>query len=41
MALIEMGFMTNAAEDRYMASSEGQKEMAEGLANGIDAYFGY
>ena len=41
VALIEMGFMTNAAEDRYMASSEGQKEMAEGLADGIDAYFGY
>lgn len=39
--LIELGFMTNGAEDRYMSSTSGQKEIAEGLAAGIDAYFGY
>lgn len=39
--LIELGFMTNATEDRYMASASGQKEMVNGLADGIDAYFGY
>ena len=40
VALIEMGFMTNSSDDRYMASSKGQKKMAEGLADGLDAYFG-
>lgn len=39
--LIELGFMTNAAEDRYMSSASGQKEMVQGMADGIDAYFGY
>lgn len=41
VALLEMGFMTNAREDRYMSSKEGQKSMVQGMANGIDAYFGY
>lgn len=39
--LIELGFMTNAADDRYMASAAGQKKMVAGLADGIDAYFGF
>lgn len=39
--LIELGFMTNADEDRYLSSASGQKEMVQGLADGIDAYFGY
>lgn len=39
--LIELGFMTNASDDRYMSSVSGQKEMVQGLADGIDAYFGY
>lgn len=39
--LIELGFMTNPSDDRYMASAAGQKKMAAGLANGIDAYFGF
>lgn len=39
--LIELGFMTNAGEDRYMASAAGQKAMVKGMADGIDAYFGY
>ena len=37
--IVEMGFMTNPDEDLYLASEEGQKAIAEGLANGIDAYF--
>lgn len=39
--LIELGFMTNSTEDRYMASASGQTKMVKGLADGIDAYFGY
>ena len=39
--LMEMGFMTNAADDRFMASASGQKKMVTGLADGIDAYFGF
>lgn len=39
--LIELGFMTNSTEDRYMASASGQKAMVKGMADGIDAYFGY
>lgn len=39
--LIELGFMTNPSDDRYMASAAGQKKMAAGLADGIDAYFGF
>lgn len=38
--LIELGFMTNAAEDRYLSSAAGQKEMVKGLADGIEQYFG-
>ena len=39
--LMEMGFMTNVADDRFMASASGQKKMVTGLADGIDAYFGF
>jgi N-acetylmuramoyl-L-alanine amidase len=40
-SLIELGFMTNSAEDKYLCSSSGQAAMVAGLADGIDAYFGY
>lgn len=40
VALIELGFMTNASEDRYMQSAKGQKAMVQGMADGIDLYFG-
>ena len=37
--VLEMGFMTNPTEDKYMQSEDGQKDMVEGIANGIDAYY--
>jgi N-acetylmuramoyl-L-alanine amidase len=40
VAIVEMGFMSNQSDDLYMASSSGQAAIVEGLANGIDAYFG-
>lgn len=36
---IEMGCMSNAAEDRNLTNPEYQKKMARGLANGILNYF--
>ncbi|MCR4717831.1 MAG: N-acetylmuramoyl-L-alanine amidase [Lachnospiraceae bacterium] len=39
--LIELGFMSNPTEDRLMQTSDYQNKMAKGMANGIDAYFGY
>lgn len=41
VTLIEMGFMSNSAEDRKMQKKSFQNKMAEGMADGIDAYFGY
>ncbi|MCR4606002.1 MAG: N-acetylmuramoyl-L-alanine amidase [Eubacterium sp.] len=40
VALIELGFMSNAAEDEQMQVPGFQKMMATGIANGIDRYFG-
>ncbi len=41
VTLLEMGFMTNASDDSYMSSADGQAAMVKGIANGIDKYFGY
>lgn len=41
VTLIEMGFMTNRSDDRYMAKSSNQTKMAKGIADGIDDYFGF
>ena len=38
--IVEMGYMSNAEEDRKMADETYQKLMAEGMADGIDRYFG-
>lgn len=39
VTIIEMGFMTSEHDDLQMADSEFQQVMAEGIADGIDAYF--
>ena len=37
--LIEMGFMSNAAEDKLMATDEYRSKLAAGLFNGCVAHF--
>lgn len=39
--ILEVGFMSNAAEDQLMQGETVQQNMAQGIANGIDKYFGY
>ena len=38
--IVEMGYMSNPEEDRKMADGAYQRLMAEGMADGIDRYFG-
>jgi len=37
--LVEVGYLTNPAEDRALASAEYQQQVAQGLLDGIRAYF--
>ena len=38
VTIVEMGFMSNAAEDRKMAQDEYQEKMAQGIADGITEF---
>lgn len=39
VTILEMGFMTNQSDDERMQDPEMQKNMVQGIADGIDAYF--
>ncbi len=41
VTIIELGFMSNPEEDRAMQDPTMQNNMVQGMANGIDAYFGF
>ncbi len=40
VAILEMGFMSNPSDDTNMNNEQCQSKMVNGIANGIDAYFG-
>lgn len=40
VTIVELGYMSNAEEDRAMQDATMQNNMVQGIANGIDAYFG-
>lgn len=41
VTILELGFMSNPTEDQVMQDATVQNNMVQGIANGIDAYFGF
>ncbi len=41
VTIVEMGFMSNPEEDQKMAQDDVRRALARGIADGIDAYFGF
>ena len=39
VVILEMGFMTNGRDDMAMADEAFRQTMAEGIAEGVEAYF--
>ncbi|MGX8680770.1 MAG: N-acetylmuramoyl-L-alanine amidase family protein, partial [bacterium] len=39
VTMIEMGFLSNAEEDRKLATEAYRDQVALGIANGVDTYF--
>ncbi len=40
VSIVEMGYMTNKAEDKKLTNSDYQKKLATGIANGIEVFLG-